>query len=60
LSRLALARADEDPRSLLVIAQAFIAALGGLDDLGLSSAETLDLSNALGGHIKIERQRQAV
>jgi hypothetical protein len=40
LLRLALAEADEDPRCLLIIAQAIIAARGGLDDPGLDSAET--------------------
>jgi hypothetical protein len=59
LLRLALTEAEEDPRGLLVIAQAIIAARGGLDDLGLSSAETLALSNALGKHIKVEQLRQA-
>jgi hypothetical protein len=59
LLRLALAEADEDPRGLLIIAQATIAARGGLDYLGLNSAETLALSNALGRHIKIEQLRQA-
>jgi hypothetical protein len=59
LLRLALAEAEEDPRGLLVVAQAIIAARGSLDDLGLSSAETLALSNALGRHIKVEQLRQA-
>jgi hypothetical protein len=59
LLRLALAEADEDLRGLLVIAQAIIAARGSLDDLGLNSAETLALSNALGKHIKIEQLMQA-
>jgi hypothetical protein len=59
LLRLALAESDEDPRGLLVIAQAIIAARGSLDDLGLNSAETLALSNALGRHIKVEQLRQA-
>lgn len=59
LLRLALAEAEEDPRGLLVIAQAIIVARGGLDDLGLSGAETLALSNALGKHIKVEQLRQA-
>jgi len=59
LLRLALAEAEEDPRGLLVIAQAIIAARGSLDDLGLSGAETLVLSNALGRHIKVEQLRQA-
>ena len=58
LLRLALAEAEEDPRGLLVIAQAIIAARGSLDDLGLSGAETLALSNALGRHIKVEQLRQ--
>jgi hypothetical protein len=44
---------------LLIIAQAIIAARGGLDALGLEGAGTLALSNALGKHIKIERLRQA-
>jgi hypothetical protein len=43
----------------LIIAQAIIVAPGGLDDLGLDSAETLALSNALGRRIKIERLRQS-
>jgi hypothetical protein len=59
LLRLALAEADEDPRGLLVIAQAIVAAHGSLDNLGLSSAETLALSNALSRHIKVEQLRQA-
>lgn len=59
LLRFALAEADEDPRGLLIIAQAIIAARGGLDDLGLDSAETLALSNALGRHINVEQLKQA-
>ncbi|MGH9751905.1 MAG: hypothetical protein ACREA2_03905 [Blastocatellia bacterium] len=59
LLRLALAEADEYPRGLLVIAQAIIAARGSLDDLGLNSAETLALSNALGKHIRVEQLKQA-
>jgi len=59
LLRLALAESDEDPRGLLIIAQAIIAARGGLDDLGLDSVETLALSNALGRRIKVERLKQA-
>jgi hypothetical protein len=59
LLRLALAEADEDPRGLLVIAQAIIAARGGLDDLGLSNAETLALSNALARHLQVEHLKQA-
>jgi hypothetical protein len=59
LLRLALAEAEEDPRGLLVIAQAIIAARGGLDALSLSGAETLALSNALGRHVKVEQLRQA-
>lgn len=55
LLRLALAEADEDPRDLLVIAQAIIAAHGNLNKLNLSGAETLALSNALGRHIKVEQ-----
>jgi|GEM_PF-7023048 len=55
LLRLALAEADEDPRGLLVIAQAIIAARGSLDDLGLNGTETLALSNALSRHIKVEQ-----
>jgi hypothetical protein len=57
--RLALAEADENPRGLLIIAQAIIAARGGLDDLGLDSAEMLALSKALGRHIKVEQLKQA-
>jgi hypothetical protein len=56
---LALAEADEDPRGLLVITQAIVAAHGSLDNLGLSSAETLALSNALSRYIKVEQLRQA-
>jgi hypothetical protein len=56
---LALTEADEDPRGLLIIAQAIIAARGSLDDLGLNSAETLALSNALARHIKVEQLKQA-
>lgn len=48
LLRLALAEADDDPRGLLVIAQAVVAAHGSLDNLGLSSAETLALADAKG------------
>ncbi len=59
LLRLALAEAEEDPRGLLVIAQAIIAARGSLDDLGLSGAETLALSNALSRHLKVEQLAQA-
>lgn len=59
LLRLALAEADEDPRGLLVIAQAIVAAHGSLNNLGLSGAETLALSNALSRHIKVEQLRQA-
>ncbi|MBS1786082.1 MAG: hypothetical protein JST85_00060 [Acidobacteria bacterium] len=59
LLRLALAEAEEDPRGLLVIAQAIIAAHGNLNKLNLSGAETLALSNALGRHIKVEQLRQA-
>ena len=59
LLRLALAEAEEDPRGLLVVAQAIIAARGGLEDLGLSGAETLALSNALSRHIKVGQLRQA-
>jgi len=59
LLRLALAEADDDPRGLLVIAQAVVAAHGSLDNLGLRSAETLALSNALSRHIKVEQLRQA-
>lgn len=44
LLRLALAEADDDPRGLLVIAQAVVAAHGSLDNLSLRSAETLALS----------------
>lgn len=56
--RLALAEADEDSRGLLVIAQAVVAAHGSLDNLALSSAETLALSSALSRHIKVEQLRQ--
>ncbi len=59
LLRLALAEANEDPRGLLVIAQAITAARGGFEDLGLSGVETLTLSNALSRHIKVEQLRQA-
>jgi hypothetical protein len=59
LLRLALTEADEDPRGLLVIAQAIVAAHGSLNNLGLSGAETLALSNALSKHIKVEQLRQA-
>ena len=59
LLRLALSEAGEDPRGLLVIAQAIIAARGGLDDLDLRSAEMLALSNALGRHIQVEQLQQA-
>jgi len=59
LLRLALTEADEDPRGLLVIAQAIVAAHGNLNNLGLSGAETLALSNALSKHIKVEQLRQA-
>lgn len=59
LLRLALAEAEEDPRGLLVIAQAIIQARGGLDDLGLTAAETLALSNALGKHIQVQHLKQA-
>lgn len=53
--RLALAEADDDPRGLLVIAQAIIAAHGSLDKLNLNGGETLTLSNALSRHIKVEQ-----
>jgi hypothetical protein len=59
LLRLALTEADEDPRGLLVIAQAIVAAHGSLNNLGLSGAETLALSNALSRHIKVEQLKQA-
>ncbi len=59
LLRLALAEADEDPRGLLVIAQAIIAAHGSLNKLSLTGAETLALSDALGRHIKVEQLQQA-
>ncbi|MGE0887024.1 MAG: hypothetical protein AB7P14_26170 [Blastocatellales bacterium] len=59
LLRLALAEADEDPRGLLVIAHAIVAAHGSLDNLGLSATETLALSNALSLHINVEQLRQA-
>ncbi len=59
LLRLALAEADEDPRGLLVIAQAIIAAHGSLNKLSLTGAETLALSDALGRHIRVEQLRQA-
>lgn len=59
LLRLALAEADEDPRGLLVIAHAIVAAQGSLDNLGLSATETLALSNALSKHINVEQLRQA-
>lgn len=59
LLRLALAEADEDPRGLLVVAQAIIAAHGSLSNLGLNTPEMLVLSNALSKHIKIEQLRQA-
>jgi hypothetical protein len=59
LLRLALAEAEEDPRGLLVIAHAIINARGGLDDLGLTAAETLALSNALGRHIQVQQLEQA-
>lgn len=59
LLRLALAKADEDPRGPLVIAQAIVAAHGSLNNLSLSGAETLALSNALSRHIKVEQLSQA-
>lgn len=59
LLRLALAEADDDPRGLLVIAQAIVAAHGSLDNLGLSSEEILALSNSLSRHIKVDQLRQA-
>lgn len=59
LLRLALAEAEGDPRGLLVIAQAIVAAHGSLDNLGLSGAETLALSNALSKHIQVGQLRQA-
>lgn len=59
LLRLALAEAEEDPRGLLVIAQAIIAAHGSLDKLNLNGGETLALSNALSRHIKVEQLSQA-
>ena len=59
LLRLALSEANEDPRGLLVIAQAIITARGGLDDLGLQGAEMLALSNALSKHIQVEQLQQA-
>lgn len=59
LLRLALVEADEDPRGLLVIAQAVIAAPGSLNKLNLNGAETLALSDALGRHINVEQLRQA-
>ena len=59
LLRLALAEADEDPRGLLVVAQAIVAAQGSLNSIGLSGAETLALSNALSRHIQVEQLRQA-
>lgn len=59
LLRLALTEAEEDPRGLLVIAQAIIAAHGSLDDLGLSATETLALSNALSRHIQVEQLKPA-
>lgn len=59
LLRLALVEADEDPRGLLVIAQAIIAAHGNLNILNLSGVETLALSNALSRHIKVEQLSQA-
>lgn len=59
LLRLALAEADEDPRGLLIIAQAIIAAHGSLDKLNLNGGETLALSNALSRHIKVEQLNQA-
>ncbi|HYE76053.1 MAG TPA: hypothetical protein VEF04_22090 [Blastocatellia bacterium] len=59
LRRLALTESEVDPRGLLVIAQAIIAAHGSLDDLGLSAAETLALSNALSRHIKVEQLKPA-
>ncbi len=52
LLRLALAEADEDPRGLLVVAQAIIAAHVSLNKVGLTEAETLALSDALGRYIK--------
>jgi len=59
LLRLALAEADEDPRGLLVIAQAIATAHDSLDNLGLSTTETLALSNALSKHINVEQLIQA-
>jgi hypothetical protein len=59
LLRLALSEANEDPRGLLVIAQAIITARGGLDDLGLQGAEMLALSNALSKHIQVGQLQQA-
>lgn len=59
LLRLALSEAEEDPRGLLVIAQAIVSAHGSLNNLGLSGAETLALSNALSRHIQVEQLRQA-
>ena len=50
--RLALAEADSDPRTLLLTVDAIIAARGGFDDLGLTAAETLALSNALGRRVR--------
>lgn len=59
LLRLALAEANEDPRGLLVIAQAIIAAHGSLDKLGLSADETLAMSNTFGRNLRVEQLKQA-
>jgi hypothetical protein len=59
LLRLALSEAGEDPRGLLVMAHAIINARGGLDDLGLTTTETLSLSNALGRHLQVQQLKQA-
>ena len=50
--RLALADADTDPRTLLLTVDAIIAARGGFDDLGLTGAETLVLSNVLARRVR--------
>ena len=57
--RLALREAGEDPQGLLLAVRQIVQARGGIDDLGLSDAEKIELASALSRSLVVEPLPQA-